>query len=298
MKNKFKILCCLTCIVSLSLVVSCNKDNHLNNGNTGKGKKRERVEIQSYLMTDSSVYVNYLSEAENTIGLASFKGNTLEKPMFKSILNVTKTSNLKSGGGSPGFKIYANNYEIKPINSLKSTNLDAPESFPELYGKNVTLSFKPESNLKNAKDKVDTSITMYVPELVEITMPTIKKTNELLPLCYYKNFILGWNADVKNKNGLVVSVEWLGSYFNVSEDLHDFVRNVDIIKKDDGKTVLNPKLFNNIPENALIYITLLRGNFDLTKINNYSYKLYAESHVVLPCVLVRDKSKYRKSNKH
>jgi hypothetical protein len=61
---------------------------------------------------------------------------------------------------------------------------------------------------------------------------------------------------------------------------------------DDGEEVLNNELFDNIPENALCYITLLRGNLENMELPQENYSEYylaaGESHAVLPLVLVRD----------
>jgi hypothetical protein len=128
---------------------------------------------------------------------------------------------------------------------------------------------------------------MYVPELVEITMPTIETEADLFPYCYYKDFVIGWIADNKNRDGLVVLAEWLGT--KIGEEKEDvYIRNIDIITEDLGEAVLNDKLFDNIPDNALTYITLLRGNIELLDIEDQSYRIFGESHVVLPMILVRD----------
>ena len=46
-------------------------------------------------------------------------------------------------------------------------------------------------------------------------------------------------------------------------------------------------VFDGIPDTALCYISLLRGNVENIPIGDYSYKVMGESYAVLPFVLVR-----------
>lgn len=49
-------------------------------------------------------------------------------------------------------------------------------------------------------------------------------------------------------------------------------------------------MFDHIPNTALVFITLLRGNIENTLIGDYSYNISSETHAVLPFILCR----YRK----
>jgi hypothetical protein len=54
------------------------------------------------------------------------------------------------------------------------------------------------------------------------------------------------------------------------------------------KEVLNYKLFDDIPDNALCYITLVRGNLENIELeDDKTYLAAGESHAVLPFVLIR-----------
>jgi len=160
-----------------------------------------------------------------------------------------------------------------------------------LYGQNVSFMLSRKSIQKiNGMQKVsasDTTVTMYVPDLVTITSPKIEKTEDLFPYCYYKEFKLKWNADTNNLNGLVVIVEWYGSSLTDNKT-NKYIRNIDILPVDNGEAVLNNKLFDNIPEKAIAYITLLRGNISVLDNLTDPYRLVAESHAILPLILIRN----------
>ncbi|MDD3079971.1 MAG: hypothetical protein PHH37_12840 [Paludibacter sp.] len=171
---------------------------------------------------------------------------------------------------------------------------------PILYGQNVsfTLSRNIPQNItglqkSNSTVSADTTVTMYIPELVEISSPKVETSKDLMPYCFYKNFVLKWNTDTKNENGLVVVVEWSGMYVTGQKE-NKYVRNIDIITDDNGSTTLKNEIFNGISENAIAFITLLRGNIAIVD-DYYSkqeiidpYSLIAETHAILPFILVRN----------
>jgi len=178
-------------------------------------------------------------------------------------------------------------------------NLVKPNN--QFFGTNVNFSvFKENAGgsgvMKAPGDGGEgvTIITMYVPELLQITSPNIEIPDDLLPYCYYENFSLGWNADPQNENGLVVVVEWNGTDLYGNE-YKEYVRNADIIKTDNGKSVLNNKLFDGIPHGALVNIQLIRGNIEVTGLiidnatgEEEEFVFVAASQAILPIILVRE----------
>lgn len=81
-----------------------------------------------------------------------------------------------------------------------------------------------------------------------------------IPMCYYDNFIVNWTAagDGMNENGIVVIAEWNGAtLYGPTEDIS--IANVDIIE-DTGEAVLSADLFDNMPDEALVNLWMIRGN--------------------------------------
>ena len=70
--------------------------------------------------------------------------------------------------------------------------------------------------------------------------------------------------------------------------------NVDYIPNDNGIATLNPDLFQNIPNLAYADVSLIRGDVKLIDFNNETYKIYAESHMKLPIIVVKDINKIEK----
>ena len=101
------------------------------------------------------------------------------------------------------------------------------------------------------------SYEMSAAKPFQLIRPQVDNDNPM-PLCYYSDFLLEWNEDTKNKNGVMVVAEWTGSLLGESSQ-NKRVVNVDIVE-DKGRAVLNEKLFDSIPDGALVSLWLVRGN--------------------------------------
>lgn len=260
--------------IALLAFMACSKmsDEHQKQNISVENKITENV-----LATEPSVYSTYLFVNNPLLGYTSMKENPLADEVLDGFLPKQLSATKNSGRD---FTITVNGVNISSINSGSS---DAKSSFfQSLYGQKVFFSFS-----NNSKDDTS-SVGMYIPNLVSITSPKIEEEQELYPFCYYENFILGWNSDPMNENGLIVVVEWNGTLISEEDDCNEYVRNVDQILNDDGKTTLNSKIFDGIPDRALVYITLLRGNIVLADIDEVTYRLFGETHAILPIILIRD----------
>lgn len=277
--------------------VSIEKDK---SNQTAENKVTENV-----LFTGKTVYSKILRTDTKILGYSSQKDNSLSKE-FLEILDET-TSQLDSTNSAMKVKgfgavsLTVNGINLSDLsNNIPSGLQRIKAAAPVLYGQNVsfTLSRNIPQNIKGSQKSKssilsDTTVTMYVPELVEISSPKVETSKDLMPYCFYKDFVLKWNTDLKNENGLVVVVEWSGMYVTGQKE-NKYVRNIDVITDDNGSTTLKNEIFNGIPENAIAFITLLRGNIAIvddyySKQGNVDpYSLIAETHAILPFVLVRN----------
>jgi hypothetical protein len=259
---------------------------------------------ENILYSSPTVYSNIIFHSDAPmVGYSTVKQNPLAKAEMQVVNEACSsmsdsTKVLSKVSSKISFSVNGLN-----LTKLQTSTPDGVQrvkiAAPVLYGQKInftisktTLSNNVKGIQRSAPVNTDTTVTMYVPNLVEITSPKIESNQDLFPYCYYHNFILSWNKDDQNSNGLVVVVEWTGVLLDGNKTAQ-YVRNIDVIPNDSGSTMLNDKLFDNIPENAIAYITLLRGNVSL--IENYldsqgtteSCRVVAESHAVLPIVLVR-----------
>lgn len=248
-------------------------------------KPVERKDVQNLLYFGETNYSQFFVNTDYIAGVSSLKSNSLSDHRI-----ITKVSDDKSEQKSERIKprIYANGIEI---GNRDKSNIEQSVLSDNCYGKDVSFVFKRDKGLKSGENGEDT-VTMYIPELVSITSPLIEQKEDLYPMCYNKNFILRWNKDLKNENGLVVSVEWTGAMYIGGRQENIFVRNVDIIPDDNGEVVLNEKLFEGIPDMSIAHITIMRGNIDLIMVGDYSYNVFGESHTELSIILVKDLERY------
>lgn len=93
---------------------------------------------------------------------------------------------------------------------------------------------------------------------IEFIRPYATKSDPI-PFCYYNDMEIEWNADTTNSNGVVVLVQWHGT--TVREKPVNMHIVAGDIFKDTGVAVLDKNLFNDIPDEALVNIWLLRANF-------------------------------------
>lgn len=261
------------------VVMACN--NEVTDDTVNDTIQKEALKIESkYKLLDytPNVYHSYFKQTDNVVGFSSLKPNSLKQ---HSIVQQTKFSEASK---QLQFTINSDNMAM-----LSKSNKITTTKANTIYGK--TISFKVSAtNGSRINGNETTEIEMYVPELVEITNPSVTNLAERSPLCDYSDFVLEWNADPKNEEGLVVIAEYFGGNAipEKSQDIH--ILNTDFIETDNGRTTLNTALFQDIPNLSFVDIVLLRGNVSIEEIEGELYKFFAESHVRLPIILVKDSS--------
>ena len=204
-----------------------------------KDKSNQTAEnkvTENVLFTGKTVYSKILRTDTKILGYSSQKDNSLSKE-FLEILDET-TSQLDSTNSAMKVKgfgavsLTVNGINLSDLsNNIPSGLQRIKAAAPVLYGQNVsfTLSRNIPQNIKGSQKSKssilsDTTVTMYVPELVEISSPKVETSKDLMPYCFYKDFVLKWNTDLKNENGLVVVVEWSGMYVTGQKE-NKYVRN-------------------------------------------------------------------------
>jgi hypothetical protein len=273
-------------ILILCIVVLLSCENKTNENGQDVNNVLEIGSVSVDKVSENNLYLgptNYMKVLQNNpvIGYSSSTSDPLSESKFVTFDGSIQTPLTKSSRNNVDVLINGKN-----ISDLKLTTKGQSQNFisSDLYGKDVLFTLSPATKSQNSSEK---SISLYIPYTVEIISPQVDETN-LYPCCYYKDFVLRWNPDLKNENGLVIVVEWYGFYFN-GENENLYVRNSDLLQIDDGEEILNYKLFDDIPDNAICYITLVRGNLENIELEeDMAYLVAGESHAVLPLVLVRN----------
>jgi hypothetical protein len=274
MKKTTTIVACFTLLLA-TLFYACDKTaiNEIVTEETSLVALKSSYNLLDYR---PNVYHDFFKLTNHSIGYSSLKPNSFTQHSIVQRLNLDNEK-------------IQQHVEIngKPLLDFTSSSKLIGAQEEHIYGK--TINFKvniPNPTAKGVAAK--TEVSLYVPDLIEITNPKVSNAEEQFPFCYFKDFVLEWNADTNNKEGLVVIAEYVGDNAIPKNSTNKHVVNTDFIEADNGRIVLDKDLFKGIPNLSMVDIILLRGNVSIEEIDKKTYKFYAETHVRLPIVLVKD----------
>ena len=159
----------------------------------------------------------------------------------------------------------------------------------DVFGKTVTYKMKTSKDVqtRSGEEELEEDFEMYIPERISILAPAATNLEENNPLCYYGDFVIRWNADEQNANGVIVVVEWSGGMVLGNDIANTSVTRVAVVP-DTGEARLNPSLFEGIPDTAICHLAVVRGAVEDVQGEEYSYKLIGESHHLISFILIRE----------
>lgn len=255
------------------------------------GKKRESIAEKNVdnVLADfsNSKYLKNFTAADFTTGISAGSEHPLANAEARSFNRRYETcSNISMlPEDVKPFHVKAGALDIDQANPITRNSSDG--GLMSLFGKTSTFQIKGAIPTRNGSSQTESSgeVTLYVPELIQITSPEIKSTEQYYPFCYSKDFVLRWNADPSNKNGVLIIVEWHGTTVYQGDYQNTSVRAIDLVE-DTGEAKLDERLFEGMPNSALAYLTILRGDIEDVDIEGCTYKVSGETHAYMPFVLV------------
>lgn len=235
---------------------------------------------------DIGKYMEYDILTDYVVGLTSLKSDPLQKEYTYAYTGIYNRCDMTRAGvlDEDLFSVSVNDISLT---KTKTRSGQTQADLQSLYGSNVKFNIKKKESTTRSGELENTTVDLYVPNLIHITSPEIKTEEDLYPLCYYKNFILKWNKDSSNENGILLCIEWLGTCCYGDSNPDAYIRRTDCLP-DTGELVIDPAIFEGIPDTALCYLTILRGSVENVLIDDYSYKVVGETHEVLPFILIRE----------
>lgn len=237
-----------------------------------------RVE-DSCMPGNYGVYMNYFNKSDNIIGLSASKPSALNQHRITGYAGPRYVKDLKSSTGW-NFDVMLDG-NLFSCSAVTKSGLD----ISNVFGNSVVFSISSRSSTKSSSERSE--IELYIPEMINVAKPSIKTEEDLLPLCYYDGFVLGWNADPDNHNGVIIILEWVGDMV-IGHDIPDTHIRRTCIVEDNGECVLSNALFDGIPDTAVCHLTVLRGNLERTDLDGESFNIMVESHEYLNFVLIRE----------
>ena len=192
----------------------------------------------------------------------------------------------------PQIVSFINNIELNPksvesFSLTKGMQIGLRDAFGTKAVFRMQTSFAAKTRADEEMLSNEDEFEMYIPHRIYILDPAATNDEENNPLCYYGDFVVRWNADEQNANGVLIYVEWLGG-MAFGDDIDDtYVKRVSIFP-DTGEAELDPCLFDGIPDSAICHLIIMRGAVENAQGEVYSYNLVAESHHMIPFILVRE----------
>ncbi|MDR1983664.1 MAG: hypothetical protein LBQ28_02425 [Prevotellaceae bacterium] len=285
-------------VAVLAIFTACTNESNIidNKDSKIKVKKDNFWNLQSsdiVIAENVGKYIDIYAPKDFYAVVSAQKVDPLQDVFYSSYSGINKnTAEEQSNKTNVNpFSVSANGMKIKSIDgNVALMNKSEKEDLSSLYGKNIEFSIQNTNRTQSSSSSdTDTTVSMYVPELIEIFSPSVLTKEDMYPLCYYENFILRWNADDKNENGVVIVVTWTGTMAFGQDHPDISIRRTDVIP-DNGSAVLNSHLFDDIPDTGIVLLTIARGNVENVRLENnyYTYQVTAETHATLPLILIRN----------
>ena len=235
-------------------------------------------------------YLKYFEGTDYEIGISSKKDGALTGGRVISCISgeseIRSRRTKRNDIHLPALVSYIDGTEVSQQNIIGVGTKASAGGLMNSFGKTVTFSFK-QQNAGMITPQAIGSTDLYIPKEISILAPNAETEEDLNPLCYYKNFVIKWNEDCNNENGVLIIVEWYGGMV-LGDDIEDTcVRRVATFP-DTGRAVLPESLFEGIPDTAYCNLTVLRGNVDNVSDGQYSYKVLGESHQLISFILIKN----------
>lgn len=166
------------------------------------------------------------------------------------------SANFRATASGHVGNIHFGDYVLKPGTDNYGTEVAriTDPNFIGQFGKNVDFVFTGISGELNQFKG-----SLYVPEMLWFTVPSMDKLREIKPLSRNENFTISYNEDSENDLPILLHVHW-SAMGNLDQYRYPVVNNLFLVD-DKGTIVLKPEMFKDIPRNAEhVTIEVWRGN--------------------------------------
>lgn len=146
-------------------------------------------------------YTNLLAKADVTMGISSYRMDVQDGKRILAFFDPGTDNATKAGTQ----QIQSVDFLINGERVFSPDTKSQKGKIRDLFGSTVSFGI-PNVGVET---KSDDYIIMdeYVPGDIEIVFPCLSEDDRLPPLCYYENFVVKWNADFQNDNGVIILVK-------------------------------------------------------------------------------------------
>ena len=284
----------LPSVIAVVCLAGCSKENSVENEKNANQTQFIQERIPKTRVDEVSVnfagsrYLDHYTPADFSAGISAVKENPLAEAVAYSFNKRYETCSYASDlpENAKPFRITVSNLDLS--STLPSTRA-SENPLIGLFGQENTFKITELPATRQTENCVtedtSTEVSLYIPRPIEITTPAVTSDEDFYPFCYSKDFVLRWNADTNNENGVIVVVEWFGATAGQGDYENTHIRRIDLVE-DTGEALLDSALFDGIPNTALVHLTLLRGDVKNIDLDDCTYKISGETHAYLSLVLV------------
>lgn len=269
-------------IIALVALFACNTDEKERDELYLSDLQQQHQGETNIIYSGNSVYAKFFdNNVEREAGYYSTKANCNNR----DIVGFDKVLEAQTKSSQSDLSIFVDGVKLNSLGNPDNTKSGeiCDNDWGNLYGKKVSFRIGNE-NLKSGGSGSD-DVSMYIPHIIDINYP-VASTTELQPLCPFDDLLVEWNKDENNENGVVIIVEWDGDMIGTPRQDRS-IRTIDVVD-DTGEAILNTELFKDMPDLAMISITILRGNIDIVELENSAVKICAASNSSVTVVLAKE----------
>lgn len=178
---------------------------------------------------------------------------------------------------------------LNPQDFMQRLKIDGINPFSEsardvnYFGKTLSISLENENHIS----LMASSASYTTASTIHIVSPDISLAEQRTPLCYAGDFVVRWNSDPTNTNGVVIGIRWTGTM--IFGDDYPATEVVCLESfPDTGIATLNPLIFENIPDTAYCQLIVLRGSTETISLDGNLVRVINESGDMIKFALIKN----------
>ncbi len=266
-------------LITSITIVSCQQGDNLNSlnieeatANIESGKNAELFKKMEYVISRKTTNGSLLLQSQKTI---SQNVETKSLISLENKLDPRSTDNKSSGNHlsliNNNGKVISTQGNDRSLNDQELTNL---------FGTNVEIT-SGTANTAGTAGTARSNETVYIPDLLS----SVSFDGEVLEV----GKTISWNVDDLNENGVLFYISYdPKTQLSLKTAYENQYRVVEAFAINDavGSYTLTQEDVDQFPENAVLNITLMRGNFSIDS-NDDDQSFIAISEATLSRPLVR-----------
>lgn len=242
------------------------------------GKQKDTI-----LSKDFGKYESFFAQSDYKVVFS--RTNIPHMNFHSSAINVFEKDNCGYQITKDHQRILRNySFNGKTIESIKD---DFASSVEKIFGTKLSIRKGGNHLFSNRALEDQEEGDPQLPTEIHIVSPNISLTHDGYPLCYYGDFVVTWNECTNNENGIIIAVDWNGTMVFGNHYVNTMIRAFDVVD-DTGETTLNPHMFDDIPDTAMCFLTVMRGTVEYDVDDETSYLFLVECSETIPFVLIRN----------